>query len=145
MPASISFRQSPFAERFFDQTKLDGRDKAIYINMAIQMFAMDHFIKTYTAKMSQHIQLRANSDDDPGTLCFFLPELINVIDKETLMHAEAPLGTTIDGKEWNGVRELTAQINIIFHGSQVNLDNGDSYKLQRVKTEEGMALELIKL
>jgi len=144
MPAPISFRPSLFAERFFDQTKLDGRDKAIYINMAIQALAMDHYVKTYTQKLSQHIQLRANSDDDPGTLCFFLPELINSLDTETLMHAESP-AKTIDGKEWNGVRELTAQINIIFHGSQVNLDNGTSYKLQRVRTEEGMALEMIKL
>lgn len=144
MPAPVSFRPTAFAERFFEQTNLDGRDKAIYINMAIQALAMDHYIKTYTAKLSTHIQLRANSDDDPGTLCFFLPELINSLDKETLMHAESP-AQTIDGKEWNGVRELTAQINVIFHGSQVNLDNDTSYKLQRVKIEEGMALELIKL
>jgi hypothetical protein len=144
MPAPLTFRPSAFAERFFEQTNLDGRDRAIYINMAIQALAFDHYVKTYTQKLSQHIQLRANSDDDPGTLCFFLPELINTLDAETLMHAESP-AKTIDGKEWNGVRELTAQINIIFHNSQVNLDNGDSYRLQRVAIEEGMALELIKV
>lgn len=147
MPASINFRQSVFTERFFEQTNLDSRDRSIYINMAVQALAMDHYVKTYTGKFATHIQLKANSTDrrDLLGLRFFLPDLINSIDSETLMHAEAPEGTTIDGKEWNGVRELTAQINLVFHNSQVNLDDDTSYKLQRVQTEQGMALQLIKL
>lgn len=142
----VNFRPSPFVGEFFKQLQLDGRDRAIYINMAIQEFAFDHFVKTYTGRFATDIQLKANSveQDELLNLRFFLPKLINLIDSETLMHAESP-AETIDGKPWNGIRELTAKINLIFHNSVVTLNNGDSYKLQRCQIEDGMALQLIKM